>query len=502
VKKNFDYVIIGAGSSGCVIAARLTENPNVHVLLLEAGSPDSNPNIHIPANAWQVWMTENDWWYPTVPQSAAANRTIYWPRGKTLGGSSSLNAMIYIRGNRTDYDAWAYQGCAGWDYESLLPFFKKSEDYHGGENQFHGAEGPLTVSRITDPNPLTVAFIHAANEAGHALNHDFAGENTLGVGLCDLTVRAGQRWSTAAAFLRPALSRSNLIAITGARAQRLMFEKDRCVGLEYLKDDRLEQVSAKEVIVCAGAVASPELLLRSGIGNANDLEKLGIEVISDLPGVGQNLQDHLLSFVICEAKKPIPSPKYNVLEAHYFAKSDPRLLGPDYQPLFMHNAPPLPTLEIPTNSYALAPGLIRPKSRGEIKLNSADQNVPLHIDPRYLSQTDDLNCLVYAFQESLEIMNSEAMGDWRARTVHPGKTDRKSLERYIRETCETYHHQTSTCKMGLDAMSVVEPNTLRVYGVEGLRVADASIMPNVVSGNTNAPAIMIGEKAANLIQNA
>ena len=302
-------------------------------------------------------MTENDWWYPTVPQAGAANRTIYWPRGKTLGGSSSLNAMIYIRGNRSDYDDWAYQGCSGWDYNSVLPYFKRSEDYHGGTNPFHGSGGPLSVSRINDPNPLTVAFVHAANEAGQPINTDFAGESTLGVGLCDLTVRDGKRWSTAA-FLRPALSRPNLTAITGAQAQRLTFKKGRCTGIEYLEDGRPEKAQANEVIVCAGAIASPQLLLNSGIGNANDLGLLGIEVQTDLPGVGQNLQDHLLSFVICTAKKPIPTAKYNVLEAHFFAKSDPRLPGPDHQPLFMHNAPPLPTVPIPENAYALAPGLI------------------------------------------------------------------------------------------------------------------------------------------------
>jgi choline dehydrogenase len=291
-----------------------------------------------------------------------------------------------------------------------------------------------------------------------------------------------------------------LTALTGAKAQKLLFTKERCVGVEFVRDGHREAVSTTEVIVSSGAVASPELLMRSGIGRADDLARLGIDVTADLPGVGQNLQDHLLSFVICEARQPIPPPSSNVLEAHYFAKSDPRLIGPDYQPLFMDNSPPLPTLEIPPNSYAIAPGLIRPHARGEIRLNSANPDTPLHIDPRYLTQAADLDCLVYALDESLAIMNSAAMGDWRARTVHPGKTDRASLTRYARETCETYHHQAGTCKMGLDAMSVVHPDTLRVHGLDGVRVADASIMPTVVSGNTNAPSIMIGEKAADLIR--
>jgi choline dehydrogenase len=496
---NFDYVIVGAGSSGCVLAARLSEDPAATVLLLEAGGDDDNPDIHVPANAWQVWATADDWGYTTVPQPGAAGRSIYLPRGKVLGGSSSLNAMIYIRGNRTDYDTWAYLGNAGWDYESVLPYFKKSEDYHAGANAYHGAGGPLTVSKIV-PSPLTEAFLEAAASVGIPRNDDFAGERSLGAGLCDLTVRNGRRWSTAAAFLRPALERPNLTVLRGARARRLVLEPGRCTGVEYARAGAIERATADvETIVCAGAIGSPQLLLLSGIGAARDLGALGIAPLVDLPGVGRNLQDHVLSFVIHEAARPIPPPRNNVLEAHIFAKSDVRLPGPDHQPLLMNDAPPLPTLEIPPNSYAVAPGIIRPASRGEIRLTTSDPEAAPLIDPRYLSQAADVRALLHSLELSREIMHSPPLRAWSKREVFPLRAGRSELTAYVRETCETYHHQAGTCKMGVDAESVVDPE-LRVYGVAGLRVADASIMPNVISGNTNAPSIMIGEKAADFVR--
>ena len=496
---DYDYIVVGAGSSGCVIAARLSEDPATSVLLVEAGGEDTNPDIHVPANAWSVWMTADDWGYTTVPQPGAANRSLYLPRGKVLGGSSSLNAMIYIRGNRTDYDTWAYLGNPGWDYASVLPYFKKSEDYHGGASPYHGTGGPLTVSTMT-PNPLTEAFIDAALGVGLARNDDFAGESTLGVGLCDMTVRDGKRCSAAAAFLRPALGRPNLTVLTGARAHRLVIRNGRCTGVEFERAGERRSASASaEVIVCSGALASPQLLMLSGIGDAAALRAVGVACLVDLPGVGQNLQDHLLTFVIHEAAQPIPEAQNNILEAHFFAKSAPRLPGPDHQPLFMNNAPPLPTIDIPPNSYALAPGIIRPASRGEVRLTGNDANAPLHIDPRFLSQEADVRALLHSLEMSLEIMHAKALAPWRKREVTPALSGREALTSYLRETCETYHHQAGTCKMGVDAESVVDPE-MRVYGIEGLRVADASIMPNVISGNTNAAAIMIGEKAADLIR--
>lgn len=418
-----------------------------------------------------------------------------------MGGSSSINGLIYIRGLQQDYDNWAYKGCLGWDWNSVLPYFKKSETHEDGGDDIHGGEGALFVSRIKNPNAISISAIEACKELGYHMTDDFNKE-IWGAGLNHLTAgRDGKRCSTAKAFLDPVKSRTNLHIHTNALAQKLIFEGNECIGVQYLKNGKLIEVEAeKEVIVSCGTIESAKLLMLSGIGDKEELESVGITVVKDLKGVGKNLQDHLLTSVIFKAKKEIPAPQANLLEAQLFWKSKEEMAFPDLQPLFMGLPYYSPGFTGPEKAFTFCAGFIRPASKGYIKLTSSDPSAPLEINPMYLSEESDLEALYQCVEICREMGRTEAMKEWNDGEIYPGegKTKEEVID-YIKKSCSTYHHMTGTCKMGTDSHSVVDPR-LKVYGIEGLRVADASIMPDVVSGNTNAPTIMIGEKTADMIK--
>ncbi|MDR7304085.1 GMC family oxidoreductase [Haloactinomyces albus] len=495
-----DYVVVGAGSSGSVLVRRLLDaGHSVH--LIEAGPADEEPNIHSP-QGWPMMLAGPlDWSVMTAPQQHARDRRLFWPRGRVLGGSSSLNGMIYIRGHRSDYDSWAYHGCPGWDWDSVLPLFKRSEDHADGASEWHGAGGPLPVSRIAEPHPTAAAFVEGAIGLGHEHIDDFNGERMEGVGFNHATIRGGRRMSAWQSFAAPVLGNARLTVTTEALVHRVVTEGERAVGVEYEHGGELHTARAgAEVVLSAGVLGSAHLLLLSGIGPAEHLDQVGISVHTDLPGVGENLHDHLLVSNIYESTGPLPQGKANLLESQLFAKSDPRMPVPDLQPLFLHLVYPAEGYPQPEHGYTIAPGLVRPLSRGTIRLASPDPATPAVADPNVLAERQDLEALVDAVEMCREIGASAAFDEWRKAEVAPGPQarTRDDLRDYVRRAVGTYHHQVGTCRMGSDSEAVVDPS-LRVRGVSGLRVADASIMPSVPSGNTNAPSIMVGEKAADLL---
>jgi choline dehydrogenase len=497
---NYDYVIVGAGSAGCVLAARLSEVADNRVLLLEAGGPDTREDLYVPRAWLSLLGTEVDWAYTTVPQPGLGNLPRSWPRGKVLGGSSSINGMAFLRGHRHDFDTWAAHGAKGWGYEDVLPYFKKMETVEGRDPKYRGDSGPMRPHVAADPNPVSETFLAAAKELGYPMTDDFNGAVQEGAGWHELTIDGGRRQSTATAYLHPAGHRPNLTVRTGALARRLTFDGTRCTGVEYQRGDRVERVTAEaEVIVCGGTVNSPQLLLLSGVGPADHLREVGIDVVHDLPGVGENLHDHPLLSLVFEAQRAIPPAKINSGEASMAWRSDPSLPGPDMQSLFIHFPFPPPSMQAPPNGYTVAIATV-PASRGWVRLASANPTAPPLINPRYLAEDSDVRRLLLGVRQARELSKSAAFSEWGPREVLPGDhvQDEKGLRHFIARATGSYFHAVGTCKIGTDDQAVVDPQ-LRVHGVEGLRVADASVMPTIPSGNTNAAAIMIGEKAADLV---
>ena len=510
-----DYVIVGAGSAGCVLAARLSEDPDVRVSLIEAGPPDSAMEIHIPAAFGKLFQSKWDWDYLTDPEPALDLRRRYLPRGKMLGGSSSMNAMIYIRGNRLDYDDWAAAGATGWSWQDVLPYFLRAEDNERGASDLHGSGGPLTVSDGRSKHALMDAYLVAAEQSGLKPNDDFNGPEQDGVGYYQLTQRHGMRCSTAVAYLHPAMTRPNLQVITDALATQILFDGSRAIGVEYEHANELSKVLAnREVIICAGAYNSPQLLMLSGIGVAAELQAYGIEPRANLP-VGENLQDHInfgigfltdtqtlltaetpenVALLQNEGRGPLTS---NIGEAGGFFRSTDGLDAPDCQ---IHAAPVMyidEGLGLPTDhAWAVGACLLTPASRGKIFLRSLLPSAKPHIVHGYFTDPADRQTAIRAMRVVMDIVTQPALAahkraDFRA----PASDSDADLFEFIKRECHTLYHPTSTCAIG----SVVDPH-LRVLGFDALRVVDASVMPTVIRGNTNAPTIMIAERAADMLR--
>lgn len=498
-----DVIVVGAGTAGCVVAGRLA-TAGVKVLLLEAGVDAADPASVDPARMHELWDSPADWGYRTAPQAHAHDRRLHLPRGKIVGGSHALNAMIWVRGNPADYDNWAYAGNPGWAWRDVLPVFQRIEAFDV-ESGTRGMNGVQPVLSAYEPTPLHTAIVAAAQQAGLPFNADYNGSSQDGVSFMQFTISDKARSTTADAYLRAARARTNLTVIGDAVVHRLLFSGRRCVGVEWERAGAVRQTRATETVLCAGAIGSPTILLRSGVGSPDELDDVGIHSHVDLPGVGRNLQDHWLCPVIFATARPdTPRPGLPLTQSHLFWRSRADLLVPDLQPL--HFAVPLyePWMEGPPTGFSLMAGLVRPASRGTVTLSRFQPHDAPLIDPQVLAQPADAAALAAAVRLCQEIGKQPALRrDWGAQELYPsslGESD-ALLDAYIRESVITYHHQSGTCQMGVGDDAVVDPE-LRVHGVEGLRVADASIMPTITTGNTNAPVVLIGEKAAAFVARA
>jgi len=536
MRTRYDFIIVGAGSAGCVLANRLSADPANRVLLLEAGPRDWNPVFRVPIMAGRLYMGRYcNWSYETEPEPRLDGRRIPWPRGRVLGGSSSINGMIYTRGNRLDYDGWAQAGLTGWSYDRVLPYFRKSEHSWRGEGEFHGADGPLPVGPATSANPLFNAFVQAGIEAGHAYNPDFNGPGQEGVGRYDYNIWRGQRWSAARAFLGPARRRPNLTIVTGAHLNRVRLETGRATGVSAQLGGRTVEFSAgREVILSCGAINSPMALMHSGVGDADRLRALGVEPLVDLKGVGRNLQDHL--HVMVAHKSRAPDETWDNLrfdraalgflqaavagkgpfsrfphEGGAFLKTDPAAAAPDVQIHFFAGGAGGVRHPFARGAWSrFGAGYVfygsvcqlRPESTGELTLRSADPREPPVIRANYLSSPTDRRVMREGVKLMREIFAQPALAALSEAERLPGpdvRTDAE-IDAFIAASASTIFHPVGTCRMGVDGGSVVDEQ-LRVRGVAGLRVVDASVMPRIVSSNTHAPTVMIAERGADLILN-
>ena len=500
VRAEFDYVVIGGGSAGCVLAARLSEDPDLRVLLLESGSAEVHPLMVSPP-AWpELWGSAVDYAYLTEPQEGLDGPVMSWPRGHALGGSSAINGMVHLRGHRNDYDQWAKEfGAAGWSFDDVLPYFKKSESVPGTDPELRGQHGPMRPSLARTPNPLSEAFVAAAVAAGFPLSADLNGGQAEGAGLNDLAIVDGQRQSAADAYLRPLAPRPNLTLSTTSRATQLLLDGDRCVGVRYRRGGQAFEARAeREVVLSAGAVDSPRLLLLSGIGPADELRGVGVPVRHELPGVGRNLHDHPLTSVVYESRQPLVPGVNNLAEASLSWRGDPSLPGPNMQIMFVHVPYHLPSLQTPPDSFSFLVTTV-PDSRGSIRLRDADPATPPLIDPGCYSMDADMDRMVAGLGVAREIARQAPFDAWRGAEVLPGAAaaERDELVSYLRRATAGYFHPVGSCAMGTGPDAVVTPE-LRVRDLRNLRVADAS-MPRVPSVNTNVAATMIGERAADLL---
>lgn len=518
----FDYIVVGAGSAGCAVAARLSENPKTSVLLLEAGPTDADQEaVHVPVAFPTLFKTDLDWDYSSSEQEGLNGRQLYSPRGKVLGGCSSINAMIYQRGAPANYDSWNRGNITGWGWKDILPFFLKGQNQERGDMPLHASGGPLTVADPRDPNPLSVAFVKAAEEQGYPLNDDFNDGEQEGFGLYQVTQRKGMRGSAAVSYVHPALERDNLTVITSAMTKRLVMDGQTCIGVEFETPDGTQIAHCnREVVVSAGAYGSPQLLMVSGIGPKAQLQEHGIAVVKDLPGVGENLQDHFMAPVayhctqeisLAGATDPAEAEKLaegmglltsNIGEAGGFLTVHEDAEAPDLQ---FHFAPGWFILDGAGNpeghGLTALPGIVGTRSKGRVTLASSDVADNLNVDPGTYSDSRDLDVVVEGVKIARKILNSQAFDEFRGDEYLPGadvESD-EDLAEFVRNYSQTIYHPVGTCKMGSDEMAVVDA-ALRVHGVSGLRVADASIMPTIINANTNAPSIMIGEKCAAMMR--